>query len=282
MAAWTPRPTADGRYLLNIGCGSRFHAEWNNLDLHAAHPAVSSYDLLTGLPYRDDTFDAVYSAHFFEHLAPGVAHDLVRECYRVTKPGGVVRFVLPDLEYSARLYLECLEKVRISRDPVDVEHYEWAQVNLIDQLTRDKPGGRMAEFFARPRLLDADFVRSTAAGPDLDIARASPQRPRAASGVVRTLRRRLRRMLDAATPGWYRSLGFLRSGETHKWMYDAYSLSRMMRDVGFGDVAFMDADKSNVPGFAAYHLDVDGQGNVQKPHSLYAEAVKPRGPATTA
>ena len=62
-----------------------------------------------GLPFADGTFDAVYHAHILEHLAIEEAPRFMQECVRVTKAGGIVRVVVPDLEAICRLYVEKLE-----------------------------------------------------------------------------------------------------------------------------------------------------------------------------
>jgi predicted SAM-dependent methyltransferase len=50
----------------------------------------------SNLPFEDDSFTFIYSEHFFEHLTPSLARELLRECYRVLKVGGVLRTVVPD------------------------------------------------------------------------------------------------------------------------------------------------------------------------------------------
>ena len=76
------RKTADGQILLNLGCGARSHAEWNNLDFVAAAPSVVQHNILSGLPYEAESFDAVYSAHFIEHFSPEEARAVLAESFR--------------------------------------------------------------------------------------------------------------------------------------------------------------------------------------------------------
>ena len=49
-------------------------------------------------PFEDDSFEAVYSEHMFEHILPMDGSTFLREMYRVLKPGGVLRVTTPDLE----------------------------------------------------------------------------------------------------------------------------------------------------------------------------------------
>jgi len=51
----------------------------------------------TPLPFDDDSCEVVYAAHVLEHLEfPGQTFFLLQEVYRVLKPGGTVRIVVPD------------------------------------------------------------------------------------------------------------------------------------------------------------------------------------------
>lgn len=66
---------------------------------------------------------------------------------------------------------------------------------------------------------------------------------------------------------------FRRSGEIHQWMYDRFSLGRLLRDAGFEGARICRAGESDIPGFAEYRLEISG-GRERKPDSLYIEARK--------
>jgi predicted SAM-dependent methyltransferase len=68
---------APPRPLLNLGCGTRRHAAWTNVDLVPAGPDVIAVDLRRPLPFPDGSFQAVYSAHVLEHLVPAEAGRLL-------------------------------------------------------------------------------------------------------------------------------------------------------------------------------------------------------------
>jgi predicted SAM-dependent methyltransferase len=105
---------------LNLGCGPQVVNGWVNVDYAlgarlAAIPVLSSalrhtkvfrvdwdpniriHDLTKPLPWEDGTVDACYSSHTVEHMSRDQGAALVREAYRVLKPGGVLRIVVPDL-----------------------------------------------------------------------------------------------------------------------------------------------------------------------------------------
>lgn len=50
------------------------------------------------LPLEDNSIDFIFSEHFFEHLFFDEAAALFKECYRVLKPNGVIRVVVPDAD----------------------------------------------------------------------------------------------------------------------------------------------------------------------------------------
>jgi SAM-dependent methyltransferase len=63
------------------------------------------HDVSFGIPLNDKSADFVYSSHMLEHLLPAAAERLLREVYRVLKPGGIVRICIPDLEFAVSKYL---------------------------------------------------------------------------------------------------------------------------------------------------------------------------------
>ena len=67
---------------------------------------------------------------------------------------------------------------------------------------------------------------------------------------------------------------FRASGEVHQWMYDRYSLKRLLDQAGFVNVRVCAANESRIPEYEKYSLDVLN-GIIRKPDSLYIEASKP-------
>lgn len=64
-------------------------------------------------------------------------------------------------------------------------------------------------------------------------------------------------------------------GERHKWMYDAFSLWRVLDSVGFRDIKVLDFKTSDIPNFETYLLDMNADGSPYKgDSSLYMECIK--------
>jgi predicted SAM-dependent methyltransferase len=274
--------------LLNFGCGPAFHPEWVNIDSSTVFPDVIKHDLRRGLPFADESFDAVYGSHVLEHLEPDAAARLLRECHRVLRPEGIVRIVVPDLEAIAKLYLESLAGAATG-DTQALFRYDWAMLEMYDQTVRTVSGGRMASTLGRN--LDereTRFVKSR-------IGSGAVQSTYGASPMGRfPLRLELRHMRSAALAlrtyvaracAWLflgregaaalREGLFRRSGEVHQWMYDRFSLGRAMELAGFAEVRSCSAGESGILDFARYGLEVQN-GQPRKPDSLYLEGRKPR------
>lgn len=63
-------------------------------------------DILKGLPIADGSADLVYASHILEHLPYADFWLALRNTYRMLKPGGVFRLIVPDMEIRAVRYLE--------------------------------------------------------------------------------------------------------------------------------------------------------------------------------
>src|SRR5204862_460110 len=61
-------------------------------------------DVSKPFPFPSNSFDFVYSSHMFEHIPKGQLSSTLREIYRVLKSGGLVRTVVPDLDYFIGQY----------------------------------------------------------------------------------------------------------------------------------------------------------------------------------
>ena len=272
--------------LLNLGCGTTWHPEWVNVDLTSAAPGILAHDLRRPLPFADRSFDAVYHAHVLEHLDAQDAAPFMKECVRVVKPGGIVRVVVPDLEAICRLYAEKLDGA-LAGDAGAAADYDWIVLELYDQAARKFKGGLMGRHLKSAGPANEDFikarigaemwatVRQEGHGPATGLmARASRQTLRY---VLRRLRERMAGVIvgiiagDRAREAFQEGL-FRARGEVHRWMYDRYSLGRLMMESGLRDVGVCRPTESRIAGFADYELDVRNGGE-RKPDSIYMEGL---------
>jgi predicted SAM-dependent methyltransferase len=89
---------------LQVGGGWHRLDGWLNTDLSLVARDVMLMDATQAFPLPDDTFCYVYTEHMIEHVPYGDAAGMLRQCYRVLRPGGVLRVVTPDLAAILSLY----------------------------------------------------------------------------------------------------------------------------------------------------------------------------------
>src|ERR1700761_4288792 len=115
-----------GEYV-QFGCGLCAPLTWRNFDAGPAfwlekhvpllkplllrrgfpdYPANIAYgDVIKGLPVAQGSAAAVYCSHVLEHLALADLRTTLRNTFGYLRPGGIFRFVLPDLEWLAWSYV---------------------------------------------------------------------------------------------------------------------------------------------------------------------------------
>ncbi len=91
-----------GTRKLHLGCGPHRLSGWLNTDLNPFRSLVL-IDASRRLPFDPGTFDCIFTEHLIEHLELRKGMQLLRECYRVLKPGGRIRIATPDLEFLIHL-----------------------------------------------------------------------------------------------------------------------------------------------------------------------------------
>lgn len=91
--------------LLHIGSGGEHKDGWVNIDL-AGDPVEVPWNLKHPLPFPDGSADAVFSEHLLEHIPLFGVVDVLRECHRVLKPGGIMRVGVPDAGRMLESYVE--------------------------------------------------------------------------------------------------------------------------------------------------------------------------------
>lgn len=185
---------------------------------------VVCHNLANGIPHPDNSVDVIFHSHLLEHLDRPVAASFQREVFRVLKPSGIQRIVVPDLELVCRTYIAHLELCR--KHPAEIVHHDGRIAAIIEQCVRREGTG------------------------------ATEQSP-------------LMRRID----NWL--LGDARSrGETHQWMYDEVNLGAALQTAGFRSSVVRSFDTSGIPGWDEIGLDLNQDGSIYKPGSLFMEAVK--------
>jgi glycosyltransferase involved in cell wall biosynthesis/ubiquinone/menaquinone biosynthesis C-methylase UbiE len=109
-------PTGTRKQGLNIGSftvmlKSNEGIHWTNTDILDMSQYASQkgydfkqFDARQSIPYPDNSIDIIISYHFLEHITRAEGARFLKECYRVLKPGGVVRIGVPDTFLIAGRY----------------------------------------------------------------------------------------------------------------------------------------------------------------------------------
>ena len=155
--------------ILNVGCGSKtsvdpsvINLDWSMYLVIKSNPVLSRlsrlflsdtrlrrlnhlsdsivvHDLRKGIPYAADSVDAVYHSHFLEHLDRPHARAFLLEVWRVLKPGGIQRIVVPDMERLCADYLTHL-KLSLTDSRQASEHDRYIG-GIIEQAVRREAAG---------------------------------------------------------------------------------------------------------------------------------------------
>lgn len=155
--------------VLNLGCGTKIsaHPDVINIDwsiylrlrrnpiLRTITPYVVKgerlkrfqslpdnimvHNLAKGVPFPDNSVDAVYHSHILEHLDRPIGQLFLREVHRVLKPGGIHRIVVPDLERACR---DLLDHITVAEaTPAEAARHDDYVGAIIEQCVRREATG---------------------------------------------------------------------------------------------------------------------------------------------
>jgi predicted SAM-dependent methyltransferase len=268
------------RYL-NVGCGSYYLKDliWSNVDFISNDSCVISHNLLQGIPFDNSSFDLVYHSHVLEHFSKRDGYFFLSECFRVLKPNGVLRIVIPNLENIVREYLNLIELgLKNQDDEIIKANYDWIMLEMYDQTVRNSSGGNMGEFLMQENLINEDFIYQRI-GEEGKLYRTNNLNHNlifdSKSNFILKLKNFLKNIYKIffKKSRFYEIGKFRSEGEVHQWMYDRYSLSTTLRNLGFCEIEIRGAFDSYIENWKEFNLD-GKNGIVRKPDSLFIEARK--------
>lgn len=276
------------RNYINIGCGNRYNKEWTNIDMVSKGPEVIEHNILEGIPFQNENFEVVYHSQVLEHFPKEKAKEFITECHRILKKNGLIRIVVPDLENIVDEYKKWLDKNLENPDAESAANYDWIMLELFDQTVRNETGGQMVNFFKQEEMVNERYVIDRIGYIGRSIRnrflnqKSNPQQTKAKVGLIsyvknaiRPIKREILKMFSNKEPNSteYKLGKFRLGGEVHMWMYDRYSLSRLLKEVGFRDIQIKTPFESSIPKWEDYELDVK-DGAPFDPTSLFIEAKK--------
>ncbi len=271
---------------LNLGCGPKYvkSDEWINADMLPYGNEVIQCNFLNGIPFESNTFDFVYHSHVLEHFSKMDGENFVKECFRILKVGGAIRIAMPNLEEIAKQYLNNIERAMKNENNANND-YDWIMLEMYDQTVRNKSGGLMLNYLTQSNIPNEQYVYERI-GDDAKKWRSSTisVKNMIENGALRMLKMLIQKptliftgirliylkiVLSKKGYQYYKIGKFRMGGEIHQWMYDRYSLGRLLTDIGFTDISLRTATTSFIKEWSTFNLD-----NPNEKASIFIEAVK--------
>lgn len=269
----------DKSFFINIACGDSYIKGWQNYDYLPSSEFVQRADLLGKLPVASNEAEFVYSSHFLEHIPVSKVDDFLAECYRIIKPSGYIRLVLPDLEELCRSYLEYREQGQHDKA-------NFLVLEIFDQCVRTQPGGELGLLYNNLLSTNADkrmieFVKHRT-GYSFDKG-VSPTSSRVQlffknpAKLISKLEQIYIKLILGFLPSAFvqQNVSMALIGERHAWGYDFHSVEQLLYKAGFTEINKVTCSSSAIAEFPFYPLDIDIDGNPRKGvGSMYIEALK--------
>lgn len=89
---------------LHLGCGKRYIPGFVHVDLDDFPHIDYQHDARSLPMFEDNTAALVYACHVIEYFDRIEVLDVLREWYRMLKPGGVLRLAVPDFAAMVEVY----------------------------------------------------------------------------------------------------------------------------------------------------------------------------------
>ena len=269
---------------LNVACGDTFIEDdsWINVDFTSHSPIVKKANILDGLPYEDNTFDVVYSSHFIEHIPVDQIELFFDDVYRILKPGGLIRLVTPDLEFLNNEY-------KINYDKKAFKKANFITSLTLDQCVRSVSGGKlkkdMDNFYNSNDTEMINYIKLLI-GPDAfeyvdsnDISFIEKvlikvkKDPKFIFNILFMIRVKI---FSFFLPKSFKELNLSNAsiGEKHMWLYDFNSLSELLKNSSFIDIARTNFNESNYHNYIFSKLDIKNSLPRKGIHQLFVEALK--------
>ncbi|MFP5208348.1 MAG: class I SAM-dependent methyltransferase [Acidobacteriota bacterium] len=99
--------------LLNLGSGPRGidDGHWVNVDGYPDKNVQYLIDFNRPLPFADRSFDGVFCEHVLEHFTLEEGERVAKEVFRVLRPGGAFRVIVPDAAWVMEAYFRNPEEL---------------------------------------------------------------------------------------------------------------------------------------------------------------------------
>jgi predicted SAM-dependent methyltransferase len=124
---------------LHIGGGWHLIEGWLNTDI-ALISGVMHMDATRSFPFREETFQFVFTEHMVEHIAYRQFVAMLCECRRVMRNGGIIRITTPDLNALIGLF-------STSRSQIQERYIAFFKKHFLPEDYPDTPAAIVNTFF---------------------------------------------------------------------------------------------------------------------------------------
>ena len=97
------------------------------------------HNLRNGIPFENNSVDAVYHSHLLEHLDRSNVREFLMEVFRVLKPNGIQRIVVPDLYLLCKSYINNYEQCNLKNE-ISERHDDFVSA-ILEQSVRKEAYG---------------------------------------------------------------------------------------------------------------------------------------------
>ena len=104
---------------LHIGCGGNLLPGWLNADYFPSDAQAMHLDATKKFSLPAASFDYVFSEHMIEHISYPDGLFMLKESWRILKPGGKIRISTPNLGFLLDLYSE-------NKSPLQRDYIKWS------------------------------------------------------------------------------------------------------------------------------------------------------------
>jgi hypothetical protein len=83
---------------INLACGRDVWDGWASLDPRSVHPDIINWSFDEQIPFGENMADVILTSHSLQHIPTNEYAEAFLECWRVLRPGGVLRLHQDDAE----------------------------------------------------------------------------------------------------------------------------------------------------------------------------------------
>lgn len=172
-------------------------------------------------------------------------------------------------------------KRRLLETKKTFHNYDWMMIEMNEQAVRHRKGGNMLDYLLQDTIPNKEYITPRIGR----VVKAiwSKENATNKNSLLSIIKRKPISKLFSI--GWgmlndnlrseYFILGRYRlDEEIHQWMYDRYSLKKLLEEAGFTNVVVYSPKVSGIPECRSFNLNTNEIGEVNKPYSFFIEGKK--------